>query len=78
MKQKNNSEDLVYKFWRKYEEADLLKRRELLKPIVKNFKSMVNIKDEKLCQHTFETFLQSYFDDLLEYCSCKDLIKKKR
>ena len=78
MKQKNNSEDLVYKFWRKYEEADLLKRRELLKPIVKNFKSMVNIKDEKLRQHTFETFLQSYFDDLLEYCSCKDLIKKKR
>ena len=61
-----------------YEEADLLKRRDLLKPIVNNFRSMINIKDEKLCQHTFETFLQGYFDDLLEYCSCKNLIKKKR
>ncbi len=72
------SEDLMYTFWRKYEEADLLKRRKLLKPIVKNFRSIINIKEENVREHTLETFLQSYFDDLLEYYNCKDLSKKKR
>lgn len=76
MKQKKNSEDLVYKFWRKYEEADYFQRRKLLKPIIKNFHNIGKIKDEKLYQHSFESFLQSYFDDLLDYCNCKDLIKK--
>ena len=74
----SNPDDLVYAFWRKYEEADLLKRKDLLKPIVKNFKSMVEIKDEKLRQYSLTSFLQSYFDDLLDYCSCKDLVKRKR
>ena len=67
----NNPDDLMYAFWKRYEEADLLKRRELLKPIVKNFHSMINLKDQKLRQHTLALFLQSYFDDLLDYFNTK-------
>lgn len=68
-------EDLAHKFWKNYEKADFIKRDELLKPIVKNFMPMAKIKDEKMRQHILKTYLQSYFDDLIEYFQCKKLRK---
>ena len=64
-------EDLLYRFWRKYDEADSLKRQNLLAPIIKNFEGICAIKEKKLRTHVLHSFLQSYFDNLLEYMHCR-------
>lgn len=75
MKKRTKSTDPIYEFWKKYEEADFLKRRDLLKPIIKNFHGIVDLEDKKVMDHTLSTMLQSYFDDLLEYCQQKSVKK---
>ncbi len=74
----DRSTDIVYEFWKKYEEADMLKRDELLKPIIKNFPPITKIKDEKMRQHILKTYLRSYFDDLIDYFYCKDRSPKNK
>ena len=74
---KNVSQDLAFEFWKKYEKADLLKRDELLIPILKNFPPITKIKDEKMRQHLLKMYLRSYFDDLIDYFYCKDSKKRK-
>jgi len=64
--------DLMFEFWEKYEEADYLERDKLLLPIIKNFNSILEIKEEKIRRHALEIALRSYFDDLIEYFYCKD------
>ncbi len=66
------SEDLCYKFWKEYERADYIKREKLLLPIIRNFASIINIKDEKICRHALNTYLHSYFDDLIDYFYYKE------
>lgn len=66
------SKDLCYEFWKKYEDADYLERDKLLLPIIKNFTTIINIKEEKLRQHVLKMYLRSYFDDLIDYFNCKD------
>lgn len=61
------SEDQVYLFWKKYEEADFLDREKVLAPIVKNFLPLSELKDKKMDEHVLLTLLRSYFDDLLDY-----------
>ena len=62
----------MFEFWEKYEEADYLERDKLLLPIIKNFNSILEIKEEKIRRHALEIALRSYFDDLIEYFYCKD------
>lgn len=69
---KKSSEDIPYEFWKKYDEADHLKREELLQPIIKKFLPMVDIKDEKMREHILNLSLRSYFDDLIDYFYCKE------
>ncbi len=64
-------EDLPYSFWKKYDEADLLEREKILAPIIKNFNGICEIKEKKLRTHVLRSFLQGYFDDLLEYMHCR-------
>lgn len=71
MKKRTKSTDPIYEFWKNYEEADFLKRRDLLKPILKNFQRIVNLEDKKVKNYTLSTMLQSYFDDLIEYHETK-------
>lgn len=76
------SKDLCFEFWKKYEEADYLKRDELLKPIIKNFPPITRVKDETMRQHLLKMYLRSYFDDLIDYFYCKEnktrISRKKR
>lgn len=65
MKEKN--EELPEKFWREYEEADMLEREKKLKAIVENIAKIIEIKDEKLKAHALKLSLKSYFDDILDY-----------
>lgn len=69
--------DIAIDFWKKYDEADMLKRPELLKPIVDAMDEMKEIEDEKLRRHCIETALLGYFNDLLDYCWEQEHKKKK-
>lgn len=70
-KKTNNKEELPYSFWKKYEEADLLEREKILKPIIKNLMPLFDLKEEKLRKHVLLNMLQGYFDDLIDYFYCK-------
>lgn len=70
-KEAKNKEDLVYRFWKKYEEADYLEKEKILRPIIKNFMSLYNLKEEKMRKHVLSIALQGYFDDLIEYFYCR-------
>ncbi len=71
-KKMKTSTDLCSEFWKKYEDADCLERDKLLTPIIKNFTTVIKIKEEKLRQQVLKMYLRSYFDDLIEYFNCKD------
>jgi len=45
----------------------MLEKDKLLNPIIKNFLSMSEIKDQKVLSHVLKVSLQGYFDDLIEY-----------
>lgn len=53
------------KFWNKYREADGLKKQEIMKPIVKNILSGLELTDKKVREHAMTILLTSYFDDLI-------------
>ena len=61
------SKDLAYKFWKEYEEDDILERDKKLAVIVDRMDVIFSIKDKKLRKHTLKTALKGYFDDLLEF-----------
>jgi len=67
MKSKKTELDIPHKFWSNYEKADMLEKDKLLNPIIKNFLSMSEIKDQKVLSHVLKVSLQGYFDDLIEY-----------
>tara|TARA_Y100000310_G_scaffold344826_1_gene459812 strand:- start:3488 stop:3757 length:270 start_codon:yes stop_codon:yes gene_type:complete len=67
MKEKNNKESIPEKFWKEYEESNLLEREEKLKPIIEKISKIIKIKDEKMRHQVLQIALISYFDDLLEY-----------
>ena len=71
-------EDLPYAFWKKYEEADFLKRDDLLEPIINLFSPLSKIKNEKMRRHVLKMHLRGYFDDLIEYFYCKESKTKKK
>lgn len=59
------------KFWKEYDEADILQREEKLKLIVDRIDELFDLKDEKLRKHTLLRTLMGYFDDLIEYSYVK-------
>jgi len=61
-------DNLNWKFWHSYCEADLLDRDEILEPIVKRMKSLIgtDISEEEL-NDRLTMSLKGYFDDLIEY-----------
>ena len=56
-----------HKFWKEYEQADILEREEKLKPIIKSFEHVSGLKDKEKSQDLLKIMLLTYFDDLLEY-----------
>ena len=73
MKKKKN-ECLMNKFWREYEEADILDRPDLLIGVEKHIRSAIEVEKVLDTKHLKFT-LQTYFDDLLEYVYCKEFEK---
>ena len=65
-------EDLSYKFWREYIDADILKRDEKLKNIVNKIDELFKIDDAEMRKHCLLISLKSYFDDLIEYMESKN------
>lgn len=68
--------DIPAKFWKKYEKSDLLKREQMLKPIVKSVNRVFLIKDEKIRLFALQTVLQSYFDNIFESIHYVEITKK--
>jgi len=60
-------EDIPHKFWREYEESDILERKKKIKHIVDMFDKLYHIKDNKVRKHAIEIGIQGYFDDLIGY-----------
>ena len=57
-------EDIRLTFFKKWKRTN---HQNVLTPISKNIISMVKaLEDEKLCIHSVNTLLNSYFEDLLE------------
>jgi len=76
---KKTKEEIPEKFWREYDELDMLGRGDKIKHIVVHFDKLFDMKDEKLRKHALATGLQGYFDDLIEYMYLrKDKDKLKR
>ena len=67
MQSKKPELDIPHLFWSNYVKADMLEKDKLLNPIIKNFLSMSEIKDQKVLSHVLKVSLQGYFDDLIEY-----------
>ena len=59
--------EIPHKFWKEYEEADIIERDKKLDVIVDKVDKIFVIKDKKLRKHTLKMVLQGYFDDLLEF-----------
>lgn len=60
-------EELPHKFWREYEEADMLERDKKLDVIVERIDELFLVKDKKLRKHALKIALKGYFDDILEF-----------
>jgi len=67
---KMNKENIVYDFWKRYEDADLLDREKVIEPIIYNFMQAANMP-KKFREDIIKMNLMSYFDDLIEYMSLK-------
>lgn len=74
---KKAKEDIPERFWREYESMDMLDRRDKIKHIVNMVDNLFNLKDEKLRKYSLASFLQSYFDDLIDYMSYRRVRGKK-
>jgi spore coat polysaccharide biosynthesis protein SpsF (cytidylyltransferase family) len=67
------TDDIPIKFWKEYDDTDMLKREEKIKFIIDNIINVCDvIKDNPvLRQHAISTTLQSYFEDAMEYAYAK-------
>ena len=67
------TDDIPMKFWKEYDDIDMLKRTEKIKFIIDNIINVCElIKDKpELREHALGTTLQSYFEDAMEYAYAK-------
>jgi len=63
-----SSEDTPFNFWKKYDDDDYLERKYRLKKIVDHMSKIYAVKDKGVREFVLTSSLQSYFDDILEYC----------
>ena len=68
--------EIPQKFWKKFVEGDILKRRKQLKVIVDRFMTLYKMEDENIRRHSLEIGLLSYFEDLVEYMESEELEKQ--
>ena len=65
------NENTAHKFWREYEELDILYRQEKLNHIADSIIKLCSIEDkefrENYLRHIVTQHLMGLFDDLLEY-----------
>lgn len=60
------------KFWTKYLESDCEKRIELVETIAK---LLMPTAQAKITMESFATLLNSYFEDLVDVCKKKEVMK---
>ena len=59
--------DIPQKFWAEYEKADCFERKHKIRFIAKDLITLIELKiDTKVKERIIITFLQSYFDDLIQ------------
>jgi hypothetical protein len=75
--EKKLKEDGAFRFWDNYFSTEILERGKLLKPIIKIFRDLAEIKDfpEDRINDLYELALISYFDDIDNYFSIKESFK---
>ncbi|MGD9382117.1 MAG: hypothetical protein PVI03_06695 [Candidatus Thorarchaeota archaeon] len=58
--------DLMMNFWKRYIEADMIKRQKIVEKLVKNkgFDDLIKIENKKKGVHIVATILNGYFEDL--------------
>lgn len=59
-------DEIVFPFWKKYIESDMLDREKMLDIISKNIIESSSFPDEKIREHSIKLQLMSYFDDLID------------
>jgi mRNA-degrading endonuclease YafQ of YafQ-DinJ toxin-antitoxin module len=64
------------RFWSEYEIADSLERKKKIKKIVDMIIETATI-DAPYKEHAVTNFLQSYFDDIIEYKNKDNMVSKE-
>ena len=67
--------DIVFKFWEKYREADILERREIIRnnPAMMGIGKRIDGLTDEQHNSLHAQQLMSFFDDLIEYMEAEHL-----
>ena len=67
--------DVMYKFWKDYEEADALERARIVEKtrfFERTMSMLISSLDDTEQREAFYSMLRSYFDDIIEYSRGKN------